>query len=145
MTIDQVSGRGWRDAAACRGTDPEVFFPTAEDVPSYEAQVAVAKRVCASCPVRSECLTEALVRIPDGVAGGMTPEERRDLTPARRPAVAAGERALLVADRREAAEDALALLAAGRSARVVAQWCGVTERTVTRWAARAHDRAGVPA
>ena len=41
-----------------------------------------AKRVCASCPVRRECLTTALVSEPTGLAagvwGGLTPSERHD-------------------------------------------------------------------
>ncbi len=56
----------WRTRAACRSVDPDVFFPTAEAGPVYDAQVAVAKAVCAGCPVRAECLAEALVRIPYG-------------------------------------------------------------------------------
>ena len=71
--------REWRTRAACRSVDPEVFFPTAEVGPMYDAQVAVAKAVCTRCPVRVECLNEALVRIPEGIAGGLTPEERRRL------------------------------------------------------------------
>ncbi len=47
----------------------KVFFPTAETGPVFEAQVAVAKAVCAHCPVRAQCLDEALARIPDGIAG----------------------------------------------------------------------------
>jgi S-DNA-T family DNA segregation ATPase FtsK/SpoIIIE len=35
--------------------------------------------VCARCPVRSECLTDALSRIPHGIAGGLTADERRAL------------------------------------------------------------------
>ncbi len=107
------------------------------DVP--EAQVAVAKAVCAGCAVRSECVEEALVRIPDGIAGGLTPEERRGL----RSAVAhestviveTGLRAGARRGEREAA--GRVLLAAGRPIREVAYRCGVGERTAARWAARA--------
>ena len=67
----------WRSRAACRSVDAEIFFPAATEGPIYEAQVAVAKAVCAGCSVRAECLAEALVRIPYGIAGGLTPEERR--------------------------------------------------------------------
>ena len=66
----------WRTRAACRSMDPEIWFPAATEGPTYEAQVAVAKAVCAGCPVRAACLDEA-VRIPYGIAGGLTPEERR--------------------------------------------------------------------
>jgi hypothetical protein len=62
--------RGWRSRAACRGSDPELFFPAAEDGAAYRAQVAAAKRVCSGCAVRAQCLTEALVRISHGIARG---------------------------------------------------------------------------
>ncbi len=71
--------RAWRDRAACRDVDPELFYPAAEDGPSLRAQVTAAKAVCAGCPVRVECLAEALARIPYGVAGGLTEHERRQL------------------------------------------------------------------
>jgi WhiB family redox-sensing transcriptional regulator len=79
--------RDWRPQAACRNANPETFFPAAESGPAYERQVAEAKAVCACCLVQADCLDEALVRIPDGIAGGLTPAERRRLTrgrPARR-------------------------------------------------------------
>ena len=77
----------WRERAACRDVDdPELFFPAAESGPARDAQVAAAKAVCARCPVRAECLTEALARIPYGIAGGLTEHERRRLrTRPRRP------------------------------------------------------------
>jgi len=125
----------WRTRAACRSADPEVFFPTAEAGPVYDAQVAVAKAVCAGCPVRVECLDEALMRIPEGIAGGLTPQERRRLRrPGQRtPAAPAAARC----GQREAA--GRVLLAAGRPIREVARRCGVTERTAARWAARARE------
>jgi hypothetical protein len=63
--------------------DPELFFPVAEAGPVLDAHVATAKTVCARCPVRAECLAEALARIPYGIAGGLTEDERRAL--GRRP------------------------------------------------------------
>ena len=46
--------RGWRRAAACRGMDPDAFHPV------RGASVAQAKTICARCPVRVECLNDAL-------------------------------------------------------------------------------------
>ena len=44
------------------------------------AEQNVAKRICRSCPVRYECLADALDnRIEFGVWGGMTERERRAL------------------------------------------------------------------
>ncbi len=71
--------RDWRTRAACLDVDPELFFPAAEVGPVHDAQVAAAKSVCARCPVRAECLAEALDRIPYGIAGGLTEDERRAL------------------------------------------------------------------
>lgn len=82
MTTEMViraTDRDWRTRAACLGVDPELFFPVAETGPVLDAQVATAKAVCAHCPVRAQCLTEALTRIPYGIAGGLTEDERRAL------------------------------------------------------------------
>jgi hypothetical protein len=126
-----VNRREWRTRAACLSADSELFFPTAEAGPLHEAQVAAAKAVCARCPVRVECLDEALVRIPDGIAGGLTPEERRKL---RRPLTTTTAHIQRRCGERESA--GRVLLAAGRPVREVARRCGVSERTAARWAAR---------
>lgn len=142
----------WRDQAACRGVDPDVFFPAAESGTAvYAAHVAVAKTVCARCPVRAECLDEALTRIPYGIAGGLTPDERRGLPGRPAPAICPelaplDDRLRPGARRAEVAAAGRDLLAAGRARREVADRCGVTERTVARWARSiaqpAHAQAG---
>ena len=85
------TGRDWRSRAACLDVDPETFFPVAESGPVHDAQVAAAKQVCARCPVVAECLAEAMVRIPDGIAGGLTEVERRALSRRSTRAVSAAE------------------------------------------------------
>jgi hypothetical protein len=67
----------FRHRAACCWVDPEVFFPAATAGEEFEAQVSIAKAVCAGCPVRQACLSWALSALPDGIAGGMTEHERR--------------------------------------------------------------------
>ena len=71
----------WRLQAACRGVDPELFFP------SPRQRAAAARAICDGCPVRGECLAFALeAGIDDGVFGGLTRDERRQLKPpGRRP------------------------------------------------------------
>lgn len=74
---------GWRGAAACRETDPELFFPEDLPHPRRARRTAEAKAVCAGCPVAGECLDTAL-RAPElydrhGVFGGLTARERRDV------------------------------------------------------------------
>ncbi|MEV6912311.1 WhiB family transcriptional regulator [Amycolatopsis sp. NPDC051071] len=63
--------------AACRGEDPELFFPVTETGPGAR-QVTRAKAVCARCPVTSACLAYALDNgLAHGVFGGLTGSERR--------------------------------------------------------------------
>lgn len=67
---------GWRDRAICQDEDPDLFFPTGT-LPAAIEQTNQAKAVCARCPVVAECLRWALLlRIPDGVFGGRTEQER---------------------------------------------------------------------
>jgi len=74
----------WRHDAACRDTDPELFFPISEVGPGAR-QLAAAKEVCAGCPVRAQCLRYALDNgLDHGIFGGTTELERRELTRARR-------------------------------------------------------------
>jgi WhiB family redox-sensing transcriptional regulator len=69
----------WLRRAACVGEDPELFFPVGTTGPALD-EVAAAKRVCAGCPVRRECLNWALDNGQlAGVWGGMSEEERGDL------------------------------------------------------------------
>ena len=69
----------WSHDAACRGEDPELFFPVGTTGPAL-LQLADAKRVCARCPVQSACLQWALLTgMEHGVWGGMSEDERRVL------------------------------------------------------------------
>ena len=52
-------GPDWRQLAACRPADPELFFPVPASGPSLD-QVTQAKAICADCPVRRYCLAFAL-------------------------------------------------------------------------------------
>ena len=64
----------WQDQALCAQTDPEAFFP------EKGGSTREAKRVCASCDVRSECLEYALANDERfGIWGGMSERERRRL------------------------------------------------------------------
>jgi WhiB family transcriptional regulator, redox-sensing transcriptional regulator len=69
----------WRDNAACRDTDPDLFFPVGTTGPAIE-QIANAKAVCQACDVQSTCLEYALITNQDsGIWGGTSEEERRAL------------------------------------------------------------------
>lgn len=72
MTIVLNVG-AWSAQAACRETDPDEMFVQGA------AQNRV-KQICNGCPVKMECLADALDnRIEFGVWGGMTERERRAL------------------------------------------------------------------
>ena len=63
----------WAPQAACRASEPDQLFVRG-------AEQNKAKQVCSGCPVRTECLAEALDnQIEWGVWGGMTERERRAL------------------------------------------------------------------
>ncbi len=142
-----VPGTEWRDRAACRADDVdlETFFPAADEGPVYDAQVAAAKAVCFRCAVRAECLDEALVRIPYGIAGGLTPEERRGC---HRPSTANTADRVLERGLRpgatltEVTAAGMVLLTTGRPIREIAARCGVTPDTVRCWRTRHHAAEG---
>ena len=69
----------WRIKAACRDTDPDLFFPVGTTGPALE-QIAAAKAVCNSCDAQAACLEFALATNQEsGVWGGASEEERRKL------------------------------------------------------------------
>jgi WhiB family transcriptional regulator, redox-sensing transcriptional regulator len=74
-----IEHKSWTVAAKCRGTGDALFTEGADQ--------RRARVMCIGCPVRAECLAEALDnRIEWGVWGGMTERERRQLL-RRRPDV----------------------------------------------------------
>lgn len=74
----------WRDRAACRDKDPELWFPVSAIGPDL-LKAKRAKEVCDGCPVRDFCLAFALdARIDHGIWGGLDEDERRVLV-GRRP------------------------------------------------------------
>jgi WhiB family redox-sensing transcriptional regulator len=72
----------WESRALCRA-DARCFVAPMSGEPAEErrARESAAKRICADCPVRRECLEYALrVREPIGIWGGLNETERRALT-----------------------------------------------------------------
>ena len=64
----------WRELAACRGADLDLFFPGRGE------SARPARQVCAACPVRQPCLDYAITNaITYGIWGGLTERERRAL------------------------------------------------------------------
>lgn len=73
----------WQDNAACLGmyqeSGEDLFFPPFSEgrIPAGQAaRVREAKKVCATCPVKKQCLRYALRNNCTGVWGGTTDSER---------------------------------------------------------------------
>lgn len=95
--------RLWAQHGSCSKQDPDALFVQG-------AEQNQAKQVCMGCPVRTECLADALDnRVEFGVWGGLTERERRALLK-RRPHVQSWSRLLQAAkaeyDRIEAIQTA---------------------------------------
>ena len=83
---ESIEPRVWRNSAACRDTDPDLFFPVGQTGPAI-AHIANAKQVCTTCAVKRECLEYALMTNQDaGIWGGLTEDERRQIRRERRRA-----------------------------------------------------------
>lgn len=74
-----IASDEWRRHAACRDTDPDLFFPVGTTGPAIE-QIENAKAVCGECDAKADCLEYALATNQDsGIWGGTSEEERRQL------------------------------------------------------------------
>lgn len=71
--LSLIQSETWRRDAACAvpDIDPDIFFPDPEFHPKDERQAmaAEARTICASCPVKSDCLEWALNNLPLTVQG----------------------------------------------------------------------------
>jgi WhiB family redox-sensing transcriptional regulator len=64
----------WMEKAKCLYAEPETFFP------EKGGSTKEAKRICAECEVRAECLAYALTNDERfGIWGGLSDRERRKL------------------------------------------------------------------
>lgn len=71
------NARSWATRANCRYDDPETYFA--------ERAVGSALAACRTCPVRQQCLEEAMTAEGTltagsrfGIFGGLTPQQRAD-------------------------------------------------------------------
>lgn len=68
-----VTDQPWAVRAACAAKEPDALFVRGAEQKSV-------RQLCLTCPVRLQCLTEALSsEEPFGVWGGLTERERRAL------------------------------------------------------------------
>ena len=62
----------WRDRAACRAHDGELWFPASSHPDAWEEP----RRICGACPVIDDCREWAIeARVGHGMWGGLTPGE----------------------------------------------------------------------
>ena len=74
-----LTNQTWRQHSACRGVEPDVFYPVSDE------DADVAKAICDVCSVRQMCLEYALSnREKEGIWGGATERERRRILRQRR-------------------------------------------------------------
>lgn len=79
VTVDRVMARAVPPVAAypdiaCRGENPEIFFP------SKGIRATRAREICGRCTHRAECLEWALrTRQSFGIWAGTSPEERIEM------------------------------------------------------------------
>ena len=74
VPLSDVEELAWQERALCAQTDPEAFFP------EKGGSTRDAKKICASCEVRSRCLEYALENDERfGIWGGLSERERRKL------------------------------------------------------------------
>ena len=106
----------WRERAACRGTDLDLFYPERGE------SADPARLVCAACPVCQPCLEYALSnRITHGIWGGLTERERRPL-----------QSDWVQAARRDRDRAILAADAAGYTTAAIGRSFGLSPISVTR-------------
>jgi WhiB family redox-sensing transcriptional regulator len=116
----------WRDEAACRGAELEVFFP------DRGGSAEPARQICARCPVRQPCLDYAISRgITNGIWGGLADRERRALRTRHMSAV-----------RRERDAAIAAASAAGNTTTAIGRAFGLAATSVSRVLSRDADRQG---
>lgn len=73
-----IPREGWRDVAACRGMDHELFYD------STVAADKVAETICNTCPVMMDCGAQALIEEANenhryGIRAGLGPITRMKL------------------------------------------------------------------
>jgi WhiB family redox-sensing transcriptional regulator len=63
----------FKDRAACKNADPNLFFPEKNATKSFKEAAAI----CKTCPVSEDCLRFAMNnQIQYGVWGGLSPKQR---------------------------------------------------------------------
>jgi len=80
IIVEARNERDWRDLAACKGMDPDIFFLKRDQ----GGRNGAAKAVCAGCPVSEECLEVGANEL-SGIWGGLSGRQRRELGHSKTP------------------------------------------------------------
>lgn len=68
------------DGTPCQENDPEIWFPSGENLPEDVRKIELAKSLCSQCHEVTKCLTFALTnRVRYGIWGGTTEKERESI------------------------------------------------------------------
>jgi hypothetical protein len=72
----EVQDKGWLQHAACNGMNPDIWFPEKGNTKDAD----LAKEICMGCPVRDDCLADAMIRGEEfGIWGGVSQRGREQL------------------------------------------------------------------
>jgi WhiB family redox-sensing transcriptional regulator len=121
----------WYELAACRGLDPDLFFPERGE------RTDDALAVCAPCPVRDDCLAAGLTE-RFGIWGGRSERQRRILRRER-----AGSSHSLNTARSRRVRRARDLRAVGWTVTDIAAELGVSLRVAHRYLEPASDHEAI--
>ncbi|MEO3976938.1 WhiB family transcriptional regulator [Streptomyces sp. CAU 1734] len=82
----------WEQRGDCRAVEPDLFFPEGPLSNELISQMELARSICASCPVRQQCLDAELLAEQgmsaedrSGIRGGLDGRERYALSRGSRP------------------------------------------------------------
>ncbi|MFH8752985.1 WhiB family transcriptional regulator [Streptomyces rimosus] len=123
-----MSAFDWMDEALCAQADPDIFHPSTNG--SYNA----ARKICADCPVRTQCETHA-----DRLEGGTGRESRHGLWAGHAPPARAKQAATDQEGERDHGRNALIrrlTQRGGMTPEQIGSAAGCTVRTVHRVLAR---------
>ena len=73
---DELARRTWMNTAACRGMTTLFFPPSAERPQARDRRESIARTVCFSCPIMTECRSYAREHHEYGFWGGESEDER---------------------------------------------------------------------
>lgn len=73
--VEIRNARTWRNDAACRGRDPDMWFPARGHQTSPQTRLALS--ICAACIVRDQCAAEAESDKVEGIWAGSFGRDRR--------------------------------------------------------------------